>query len=56
MARCPRRTVRAPRLMEAAYRRIPADLNAARLLAAARSACSINKLRLIWRVLRYGIA
>ena len=54
MARCPRRTVRAPRLMEAAYRRILADLNA-RGFAPPRERVRINKLRLVGALLRYGI-
>jgi len=55
MARCPRRTVRAPRLMEAAYRRILADL-IARGFAPPRERVRMNKLRLVGALLRYGIA
>ena len=54
MARCPRRVVRAPRLMEAAYRRILADLTA-RGFASPRERVRINKLRLVGALLRYGI-
>lgn len=55
MARCPRRTVRAPRLMEAAYRQILTDLTA-RGFAPPRTRVRINKLRLIGALLRFGIA
>jgi phytoene synthase len=55
MARCPRRTVRAPRLMDAAYRRILADLSA-RGFSPPRERVRMNKLRLIGALLRYGIA
>ena len=55
MARGPRRTVRAPRLMEAAYRRILADLMA-RGFAPPRERVRMNKLRLVGALLRYGIA
>jgi phytoene synthase len=54
MRRCPRRAVRAPRLMEAAYRRILAALNA-RGYAPPRERVRINKLRLVGALLRYGI-
>jgi phytoene synthase len=55
MAECPRRAVRAPRLMEAAYRRILADLTA-RGFAAPRERVRMNKLRLVGALFRYGIA
>jgi squalene synthase HpnD len=55
MSRCPRRTVRAPRLMEAAYRRILAELNT-RGFAPPRERVRINKFRLVGALLRYGIA
>lgn len=54
MSRCPRRTVRAPRLMEAAYRRILVELNA-RGFAPPRERVRINKLRLVGALIRYGI-
>ncbi len=55
MARCPRRAVRAPRLMEAAYRRILSE-TVARGFAAPRERVRINKLRLVGALIRYGIA
>jgi len=55
MSRSPRRSVRAPRLMAAAYRQILADLNA-RGFAPPRERVRIKKLRLIGALLRYGIA
>ncbi len=55
MASCPRRAVRAPRLMEAAYRRILADLTA-RGFAPPRERVRVSKLGLVGALLRYGIA
>jgi phytoene synthase len=55
MAECPRRSVRAPRLMEAAYRRILADLTE-RGFSPPRERVRINKLNLVGALLRYGIA
>lgn len=55
MRECPRRNVRAPRLMEAAYRQILADL-LARGFAPPRARVRTNKLRVLGAVLRHGIA
>ena len=55
MRTAPRRAVRAPRLMEAAYRHILAGLRR-RGWAPPRERIKVNKLRLIGAVLRYGIA
>ncbi len=55
MSVCPRRTVRAPRLMEAAYRQILSDL-LARGFAPPRTRVKTNKLRVLGAVLRHGIA
>ncbi len=55
MAECPRRAVRAPRLMEAAYRKILADL-LARGFAAPRARVRTSKLHVLGAVLRHGIA
>lgn len=55
MRRCARRAVRAPRLMEAAYRRILSDLQA-RGFAPPRERVRMNKLALARAFLRYGIA
>jgi presqualene diphosphate synthase len=54
MSACPRRAVRAPRLMEAAYRQILADL-LARGFAPPRERVRTNKLRVLGAVLRHGI-
>jgi len=55
MRLCPRRAVRAPRLMEAAYRKILADL-LARGFAPPRTRVRTSKLRVLGAVLRHGIA
>jgi presqualene diphosphate synthase len=55
MNACPRRAVRAPRLMEAAYRQILADL-LSRGFAPPRPRVKTNKLRVLAAVLRHGIA
>ena len=55
MATCPRRAVRAPRLMEAAYRQILTRL-LARGWAPPRAPVRTSKLRLVGALLRYGIA
>ena len=55
MRSAPRRAVRAPRLMEAAYRRILAGLRQ-RGWAPPRARVKVNKLRLVGALLRYGIA
>lgn len=54
MRKCPRRKVRAPRLMQAAYSQILARLRA-RGWAPPRRPVKISKLRLMGAVLRYGI-
>ena len=54
MAGCPRRAVRAPRLMAAAYRQILAKL-IARGWAPPRKAVKVSKMRLLGAVLRHGI-
>ena len=54
MAACPRRAVRAPRLMEAAYRRILAGLTA-RGWSPPRRPVKISKLSLLGAVVRHGI-
>jgi phytoene synthase len=54
MAECPRRTVRAPRLMEAAYRQILVKL-IARGWKPPREPVKISKMRLLGAVLRHGI-
>ncbi len=55
MSACPRRAVRAPRLMEAAYRQILKDL-LARGFAPPRRRVRTSKLRVLRAALRYGIA
>ncbi len=55
MRQAPRRAVRAPRLMEAAYRRILAGLRA-RGWTPPREPVKVSKFRLVGAVLRYGIA
>jgi phytoene synthase len=55
MAECPRRAVRAPRLMEAAYHGVLRDL-LARGFAAPRAPVRTSKLRVLAAALRYGIA
>jgi phytoene synthase len=55
MRECPRRAVRAPRLMEAAYRKILADL-LARGFAPPRTRVRTSKLHVLGAVLRHGIA
>ncbi len=54
MAACPRRAVRAPRLMEVAYRDILARL-LLRGFAAPRAPVRTNKLRVLWAMLWYWI-
>jgi phytoene synthase len=54
MEQAPRRTVRAPRLMEAAYRQILEQLTS-RGWAPPRAPVKVSKLRLLGPVLRYGI-
>jgi squalene synthase HpnD len=54
MARCPRKAVRAPRLMAAAYRTILKGLRQ-RGWAPPRQRVSTDKLRLLGAVLRYGL-
>lgn len=54
MRRCPSRLVRAPRLMEQAYRVLLRKL-IARGWAPPRAKVSIGKLRLLWIVARYGL-
>ena len=55
MSACPRRAVRAPRLMETAYRQILTDL-LARGFAPPRPRVRTNKLRVLGAMLWYGIA
>ncbi len=55
MSAAPRRAVRAPRLMEAAYRQILSDL-LARGFAPPRPRVRTNKLRVLGAMLWYGIA
>jgi phytoene synthase len=55
MRQCPRRVVRAPRLMEAAYRKILADL-LTRGFAPPRTRVRTSKLHVLGAVLRHGIA
>jgi phytoene synthase len=55
MSRCSRSAVRAPRMMEAAYRGVLKSL-LARGWAPPRERVRVNKLRLVPALLRYGIA
>ena len=54
MARNPRRTVKAPRIMEEVYRVMLARHDGARLGGAAH-ACSVSGLRLSWIAVQYAI-
>ncbi len=54
MSRCPRRAVRAPRLMKAAYEGILRKL-IGRGWTAPRDAVRLSKPRLLLAVLRYGL-
>jgi phytoene synthase len=54
MARCPRRTVKAPRIMGAVYRAM-LDGMVARGWSAPRPRVRVAKARLIWIILRYAV-
>jgi phytoene synthase len=53
MARCPRRTVKAPRIMGAVYRVMLEGMEA-RGWTAPRSRVRVSKARLLWIILRYA--
>ena len=54
MARCPRRTVKAPRIMGEVYRVDPGRHGRARLERAARARQRVSRARLAWIILRYA--
>jgi phytoene synthase len=54
MRRCPRRAVRAPRVMGEVYRSI-LDLLAARGFAAPRQPVHVSRARIVWILLRYAL-
>jgi phytoene synthase len=54
MARCPRRTVKAPRIMGAVYRAMLEGM-VARGWSAPRTRVRVSRARLLWIVLRYAI-
>ena len=53
MARCPRRTVKAPRIMGAVYRAMLDGMVAARLERTAQRV-RVSRVRLVWIILRYA--
>ena len=54
MARCPRRTVRAPRIMASAYGEILSK-TVARGFAPPRTKVNVSKARFVWSLLRHGL-
>ena len=55
MARSPRRTVRTPRIMAAAYRMMLDQHDRARLAAAAHAGAGCDAGNSVWILLRYAI-